>query len=95
MAKKANIKEIKPFKQIPYCEDNALLSITPKQFEVLQSALNIFKEPIIIMDEIFNQNIDMQNIKIKYVQGDGTEITKEEAEEYLLQASSIIKEKTS
>lgn len=88
-----NLNEIKPFRQIPSCEADALLSITGAEFNDIQNILNVFKAPIAAVDSIFNRNINEGNIIIRYVQEDGTEITKEEATKYLEQARNFVKDK--
>lgn len=87
-----NLNKIKPFKQIPSCDENTILSILPSEFEAIQSLLNAFKAPIAALDNIFNRNLNEGKIYIKYIQEDGTEISKEEAAEFLKKAKDYIEE---
>jgi hypothetical protein len=87
------IKEIKPFRQVPYCEPDTILSITGEELESIQNILNIFQTPLNAVQTIFDRNINQGNITIKYIQQDGTEITKEEAEKYVIQAKNFLKSK--
>ena len=87
------LNEIKPFRQIPACEPETILSITGAEFQAIQNVLNVFKAPIEAIDSVFNRNLNEGNIVIKYIQEDGTEISKEEAFKYLEQAKDFLKEK--
>lgn len=87
------IKDIKPFKQIPSTQANTMLSITGAEFEAIQSIINAFKPSIEAVQSIFDRNINEGNIVIRYVQADGTEISKEEASEYLQKASQFLEQK--
>lgn len=86
-----DIKDIKPFKQVPYCDKDTVLSITGAEYEALQSIINAFAAPLAAIQSIFQRNIDEGNITIKFVQADGKEITKDEATEYLRKASEHLK----
>jgi len=85
------INEIKPFKQVPFCEADTKLVITGAELEVLQNTINLFAGPVVALQNILKRNIDEGNIIIKYVQQDGTEISKEEATEYLKKAAEFLK----
>lgn len=86
------INEIKPFKQIPSCDADTILSITGAELEALQ-VFNIFKPGIAALESIFTRNLNEGNITIKYMQEDGTEIPKEQAIKYLELAREFIKTK--
>jgi shikimate kinase len=85
------VNEIKPFRQVPFCEPDAKLTITGAELEAIQSVVNAFTGPVNALQNIFKRNIDEGNIVIKYVQQDGTEITKEQATEYLKKAADFLK----
>jgi len=87
------VKEIKPFSQVPFCEPETLLTITAAEFQAIQNALNPYQGSLNAIQTIFDRNINNGNITIKYVQQDGTEITKEEAEQYIVQAANFLKNK--
>lgn len=89
----SKIEQIKPFTQVPYCEPNAVLTITGEEFEAIQQVLNIFKTPLDAIQSIFDRNINQGNINIKYVLQDGSEITKEQAIDYLNKATQYLKDK--
>lgn len=90
---KTKVKEIKPFRQVPSADANTRLSITGAEFEAIQSVINLYKNAVNAVQEIFDRNINEGNIVIRYVQADGTEITREEAEEYLKAASAFLEDK--
>ena len=85
--------EIKPFRQVPSCDADAILTITGAEFEAIQNIFNVFKAPVNAVDSIFNRNLDAGNIVIKYIQENGTEIPKEKALEYIEQVKNFLKEK--
>ena len=89
----SKIEQIKPFTQVPYCEPDTMLSITGEEFEIIQQTLNIFKAPLDAIQSIFDRNINQGNITIKYVLQDGSEITKEQAIDYLNKATQYLKDK--
>lgn len=93
MSENKNIKEIKPFRQMPFVDSNAELTLTGSEFVAIQNIINIFKESVNAVQNVFDRNVNNGNISIKYVQQDGTEISKEEAEEYLKQASKFLENK--
>lgn len=88
---KKSVKEIKPFKQVPYCEADAKLSLTGAEFEAIQSIINAFAPSVNAVQSVFQRNIDEGTIVIKYIQQDGTEISEQEATEYLKKASDFLK----
>ncbi len=88
-----NLNEIKPFRQVPSCDADAILSITGAELEAIQTFLNVFKVPIAAVDSIFNRNLNEGKIVIKYIQEDGTEISQEEATSYLEKMREVLKEK--
>lgn len=90
----SEVKDIKPFKQIPTCDPDTVLSILGAEYEAIQNFLGAFRGPLNVIDNIFNRNLNEGNIVIKYVQEDGTEITKEEAVLYIEQAKEHLKERT-
>lgn len=90
MTEKKSISDIKPFRQIPSCDSNEILTITAGEFEVIQNIINSFRAPLNALDSIFNRNLNDGKITIKYVQEDGTEITKEEAMQYIEQAKQFL-----
>lgn len=90
MSEKLN--EIKPFKQIPYCEENTLLTITGAEYETLRNSVNMIRESAEAINSIFVRNLNEGNILVKYVQQDGTEISEQEAIDYLKKASEYLKE---
>lgn len=87
------INEIKPFRQIPSCDVDAILTITGGEFEAIQNLLNVFKAPLVAIDNIFTRNLNDGKIVIKYIQEDGTEIPKEQAIKYLELAKEFLKAK--
>jgi len=89
----SKIEQIKPFTQVPYCEPDTVLTITGEEFEIIQQTLNIFKAPLDAIQSIFDRNINQGNITIKYVLQDGSEITKEQAIDYLNKATQYLKDK--
>jgi hypothetical protein len=89
----STIEQIKPFTQVPYCEPDTVLTITGEEFEIIQQTLNIFKAPLDAIQSIFDRNINQGNITIKYVLQDGSEITKEQAIDYLNKATQYLKDK--
>lgn len=89
----STIEQIKPFTQVPYCEPDAVLSITGEEFEAIQQVLNVFKAPLDAIQSIFDRNINQGNISIKYILQDGSEISKEQAIDYLNKATQYLKDK--
>lgn len=89
----STIEQIKPFTQVPFCEPNAMLSITGEEFEAIQQVLNVFKAPLDAIQNIFDRNINQGNISIKYILQDGSEISKEQAIDYLNKATQYLKDK--
>ena len=89
------IEEIKPFKQISFFKENAVLSLNEDEFEAINNVLGIFHNAYEAIQSIFDRNINEGNILIKYIQQDGTEISQLEALEYLKKASEYLKESTS
>lgn len=89
----STIEQIKPFTQVPYCEPDAVLSITGEEFEAIQQVLNVFKAPLDAIQSIFDRNINQGNINIKYILQDGSEISKEQAIDYLNKATQYLKSK--
>lgn len=87
-----NVQDVAPFKQVPFCEPDTVLTLTGAEFEVIQNILNAFQGPINAVKNVFDRNINEGNIKIKYIQQDGTEITSEEATAALQKAAEIFKE---
>lgn len=85
------IEEIKPFKQIPYCEQDTKLSITGSEFVAIQNVINMHKASVDAIQSVFDRNINEGNITIKYIDQNGNEITKEEATKYLKKASEYLK----
>jgi len=66
----SEIEQIRPFTQVPYCEPDAVLSITGEEFEAIQQVLNVFKAPLDAIQSIFDRNINQGNINIKYISQD-------------------------
>ena len=94
MAKaKTKIGEIKPFKQVPSCDIDTMLSITAGEFENIQNVINAFRLSVTAVDSVLNRNINEGKIIIKYIQEDGTEISAEEATKYLEQVKQHLKDK--
>jgi hypothetical protein len=89
----SEISEIRPFKQVPSCDPETLLTITAAEYLSIQNILNSFKPSLSALDNIFKRGMDEGKIVIKYIQEDGTEITKEEAFKYLEAAKEFLKEK--
>ena len=87
------MNDIKPFKQVPSCEANAVLSITGEEYDALQNVLNAFKAPILALESIFARNLNEGNIVVKYIQEDGTEVPQETALEYIEYMKSFLKSK--
>lgn len=88
---KDSIKEIKPFKQVPFCNLDTKLSITGSEFIAIQNVINIFKDSVEAVQSVFDRNINEGNISIKFIDRDGQEISEEEAASYLKKASEFIK----
>ena len=87
------INQIKPFRQVPSCEPDTLLTITGAEYADIQNVINVFKVPLLAVESIFNRNLNEGKIVIKYVQEDGTEIPQEQALEYLEQMKEFLKAK--
>lgn len=84
------MNNLKPFRQVPSCDADTVLSITGAEFDAIQNVINIFKSSVSAVDSIFNRNINEGKIVIRYIQEDGTEISKEEVTKFLEEASKII-----
>lgn len=87
------LNQIKPFKQIPSCDPDTILSITGQEYATIQNLINVFEAPVNVIKEIFNRNLNEGNITIKYIQEDGTEIPESEAVKYLEQMKDFLKAK--
>lgn len=87
------ISEIKPFRQVPSCDADAMLTITGAEYETIQNVLNAFRGPLGALDSVFQRNLNAGTIVIKYIQEDGTEIPKDEALKYIEQARDFLKDK--
>jgi len=88
-----SISEIKPFKQVPSCDPETLLTITAAEYDTIQTIVNIFKPGVLALESVFNRNLNNGNIVIKYIQEAGSEITEEQATEYLKEITEHLKAK--
>ena len=70
---------MKPFKQVPVFKENAEVAIPIDDFIELQDFLKFFAEPYNIVQSAYFNAINSGTISFKYLEEDGTEITKEDA----------------
>lgn len=82
--------QFKPFNQVPVWEDTDKFEITSKEFTALKNFLNIFSEPMAVMQDIFTRHIDSGVVKIKYEDKEGNEIPKEEIESQMKQFNEYL-----
>lgn len=89
--KEDSIKEIKPFRQVPFCNSDTKLSITGSEFIAIQNVINMFKDSVEAVQSVFDRNLNEGNISIKFIDRNGQEMSEEEATNYLKKASEFIK----
>lgn len=87
----SELNTIKPFRQVPSCDPDTLLTITGEEYASIQNLLNVFEGPLNAIRSVFTRNLNEGKIVIKYVQEDGTEIPEKEAIAYLDKMKDYLK----
>lgn len=88
------LKDMKPFNQIPYWDKNAVIQITGAEYEAIYNFMNLFSSPLMASQSIFQKNLKNGTIKIKYEYEDGSgEVSEEEVKEFTVKMQEFLKEK--
>lgn len=78
---------MKYIQQVPQWEPETKLEITGQQF----NQFNEFYEKLhTLMNDIFEHNIDLGNITVKYIDSEGNPVSKEEVEKMVADAEQQI-----
>lgn len=74
---------LKNYTQIPYCNPEGKFELTAKEFAILQNHFHLFSEPVELMKDLLDRNLNNGNILTKYVDEYGEEVDKQEVIDYI------------
>lgn len=90
MSEAINKPEIRQIRQVPTWTQDAKFELTGGEFMAIQNFLNIFAEPVKVMEQVFSRHLDSGTIQVRYQDPEGREIPKQEVEDYLKQMQEYL-----
>lgn len=76
----SEVPQMKPIQQIPIWKDDETFEITGAQFRALNDFMNVFAQPLGILRQVFESNLNAGKIEMKYQDLEGNEVSREEVE---------------
>lgn len=75
------MSEFKPFQQIPKWDPNAKLTITGREFSILQAYFAKYVDQVKVMESIFARGLNEGKIQMEYKDTEGNPMTLKEVEQ--------------